>query len=116
VVVNLVVNAAHAINTAAENEPGRKRQIAVRTRHDGPWAEIRVEDSGTGIPDDLRERIFEPFFTTKDVGQGTGQGLALARAAVVDKHGGTIDFQSEVGRGTTFVIRLPIRAVDAVQA
>ncbi len=113
VVVNLVVNAAHAINTAAQNEPGRKRQIVVRTRHDGPWAEIRVEDSGTGIPDDLRERIFEPFFTTKDVGQGTGQGLALTRAAVVDKHGGTIDFETVPGRGATFIVRLPIRATDA---
>jgi signal transduction histidine kinase len=110
VIVNLVVNAAHAITAAAGKEPGRRRQIVVRTRRDGPWAEIRVEDSGTGIPEDVRERIFEPFFTTKDVGQGSGQGLALARAAVVDKHGGTIDFETEVGRGTTFIIRLPIQA------
>ncbi len=113
-VVNLVVNAAHAVAEAAADEPDRKREIIVRTRRDGPWAEIRVEDSGTGIPDDIRDRIFEPFFTTKDVGQGSGQGLALARAAVVEKHGGTIHFETQIGRGTTFIVRLPIQAPDAV--
>jgi signal transduction histidine kinase len=116
IVVNLVVNAAHAVAAAAEKDAGRPHEIVVRTRRDGPWAEIRVEDSGTGIPEDLRERIFEPFFTTKDVGQGSGQGLALTRAAVVDRHGGTIDFQSAVGRGTTFIIRLPIEAAETVKA
>jgi len=114
-VVNLVINAAHAVADATRNEPGRKREIIVRSRRDGDWAEIRVEDSGTGIPEEIRERIFEPFFTTKDVGQGSGQGLALTRAAIVEKHGGTIHFETQVGRGTTFIVRLPIRAPGAVK-
>ena len=114
VVVNLVLNAAHAIAAAAEGEAGSKTPDRRPHAGAGPWAELRVEDSGTGIPDAVRERIFEPFFTTKDVGQGTGQGLALTRAAVVDKHGGTIDFETEVGRGTTFIVRLPVWAADAV--
>ena len=76
--------------------------------YDGPWAEIRVEDTGTGIPEEIRPRVFDLFFTTKEVGQGTGQGLALAHAIVVEKHGGTIHFETEVGRGTTFIVRLPI--------
>jgi signal transduction histidine kinase len=115
-VVNLVVNAAHAVAEAARHEPDRNCQIIVRTRRDGPWAEIRVEDSGGGIPDNIRDHVFEPFFTTKDVGQGSGQGLALARAAVVEKHGGTIHFESQSGHGATFIIRLPIQASDMVQA
>jgi signal transduction histidine kinase len=112
-VVNLVINAAHAVAEAVRLDPGRKREIIVRTRRDGDWAEIRVEDSGAGIPEEIRDRIFEPFFTTKDVGQGSGQGLALTRAVVVEKHGGTIHFETQMGCGATFVIRLPIGAPDA---
>jgi signal transduction histidine kinase len=70
--------------------------------------EIAIADSGKGIPVDVRSRIFDPFFTTKEVGKGTGQGLAIARAVVVEKHGGTLHFETEVGQGTTFYIRLPI--------
>jgi signal transduction histidine kinase len=70
--------------------------------------EIRVEDTGTGIPEAIRHRVFDPFFTTKPVGKGTGQGLAIARSVIVDKHGGTLDFESEVGRGTAFIIHLPL--------
>ena len=103
-----MVNAAHAIAEASHNGADGKRDITVRTRRDGPWAEIRVEDTGTGIPEEIRGRVFDPFFTTKEVGQGTGQGLAIAHAIVVEKHGGTIHFETEVGRGTTFIVRLPI--------
>jgi two-component system, NtrC family, sensor kinase len=67
-----------------------------------------VQDTGTGIAEQIRSRVFEPFFTTKDVGQGTGQGLSLAHNIVVEKHGGIIDFETEVGQGTTFFVRLPI--------
>ncbi len=107
-VLNLVVNAAHAIADATDHGANGKGVITVRTRQDGPYAEIRVEDTGGGIPEEIRSRIFDLFFTTKEVGQGTGQGLALTQAIVVDKHGGTIDFESELGRGTTFIVRLPI--------
>lgn len=108
VVLNLVINAAHAIAEAHHDETDGKGVITIRTRRDGPYAEIRVEDTGVGIPSELRNRVFDLFFTTKEVGQGTGQGLALAHAIVVDRHGGTIDFESEVGHGATFVVRLPI--------
>lgn len=108
VIMNLVVNAAHATAETIGQGDHRKHTITVRTRRDGPWAEIRVEDQGAGISEEIRDRVFDPFFTTKDVGQGTGQGLSIAHAIVVDKHGGMIYFESEVGRGTTFVVCLPI--------
>jgi signal transduction histidine kinase len=108
VVLNLIVNAAHAIGEATSNGEAGKGLITVRTRYDEPYAEIRVEDTGVGIPEDVRPRIFDLFFTTKEVGQGTGQGLALAHSIVVDKHHGSITFETEEGRGTTFIVRLPI--------
>jgi len=108
VILNLLVNAAHAIKEQAK--VGQKRLITVSTRSRGEFAEISVTDSGTGIPDAIRSRIFDPFFTTKEVGKGTGQGLALAYTVIVKKHGGKIWFETEMGRGTTFFIHLPIRA------
>jgi signal transduction histidine kinase len=72
--------------------------------------EVSVSDTGTGIPETHRQRIFEPFFTTKDVGKGTGQGLTLVYSSVVKKHGGTVTFDTEIGKGTTFFIRLPLKA------
>ncbi len=108
VILNLVVNAAQAIATVVENDPQRRGTITVRTRQAGDWAEIRVEDTGTGIPADIRHKVFDHFFTTKAVGKGTGQGLAIAHAVVVRKHGGTIRFESEEGKGTTFIVRVPI--------
>lgn len=74
--------------------------------HDS-WAELVIEDTGGGIPEDIQSRIFDPFFTTKDIGKGTGQGLAIARSIVVDKHQGTISFRSVMGKGTTFTVRVP---------
>jgi signal transduction histidine kinase len=105
VFLNLLVNAAHAIaEVVAEGERGR---ITVRTRPAGPDVVIVVEDTGGGIPEAVRERVFDPFFTTKEVGRGTGQGLALART-IIEQHRGSIEFETEVGRGTTFTIRLPV--------
>jgi len=71
--------------------------------------EIRVADTGTGIPEAMRSKIFEPFFTTKAVGKGTGQGLAMVYGTVVKRHGGTVTFESTVGKGTTFIVRLPLK-------
>jgi len=113
--LNLVVNAAHAIAGVIGDGSKGKGTITVSTRRDGDWVEVRVQDTGGGIPENVRDRIFTPFFTTKPVGKGTGQGLAIARSVVVDKHGGTIRFESEVGKGTTFIVRLPI-APPAAQA
>lgn len=108
VLLNLIVNSAHAIEEVAGRGVGEKGRITISTRRQDGWAAIRVEDTGAGIPEAVRPRIFEPFFTTKPAGRGTGQGLALCRDVVVEKHGGRIRFESEAGRGTAFTIELPI--------
>jgi signal transduction histidine kinase len=108
VLTNLVVNAAHAI-AEARRGTGARGTIAIRTWTDGDDALISVTDDGAGMTPEVQERIFEPFFTTKEIGKGTGQGLAIARAIVVDTHGGRLTFESEAGRGTTFLVRVPIR-------
>jgi signal transduction histidine kinase len=107
VVLNLIVNAAHAIGDVVKGT-GAKGKIKVATRMLGDQVEISIGDTGRGIPVEVRSRIFDPFFTTKEVGKGTGQGLAIARTVVVDKHGGTLHFETELGQGTTFYIRLPV--------
>jgi PAS domain S-box-containing protein len=107
-ILNVVVNAAHAIEDAVKGTD-KKGRITVRTQLSGDDVVISVADNGGGIPEAIRERIFDPFFTTKDVGKGTGQGLPIARSVVVDKHGGEFTFETEVGKGTTFFIRLPIQ-------
>jgi signal transduction histidine kinase len=78
-----------------------------------PHVIIAISDTGTGIPAAIAGRIFEPFFTTKEVGKGTGQGLAIAWTVVKEKHGGELTFESHVGRGTTFFIRLPIAGKES---
>jgi len=108
VILNLIVNAAHAIGDTLAESSGQKGTITVTTKYDGDWAEVRLRDTGSGIPEAAREKIFDPFFTTKGVGKGTGQGLAIARSVIVDKHGGTISFETELGKGTVFIIRIPI--------
>jgi signal transduction histidine kinase len=106
-VLSIVVNAGHAIGDIVGNS-GERGTIRVSTRQIGSDIEIAIADSGSGIPELIRPRIFDPFFTTKVVGQGTGQGLAIAHHIIVDKHHGKLTFESELGRGTTFFIRLPI--------
>lgn len=108
VFLNLIVNSAHAIAEATAAGPPRRGTITIETRRDGDFAEIRIRDDGAGIPPEVRSRIFEPFFTTKPVGKGTGQGLALSRSIVVEKHKGQLSFESQVGVGTVFIIRLPL--------
>jgi signal transduction histidine kinase len=111
VVLNLVVNAAHAIGAA---DRGRGT-IRISTRLDDGYAVIEVADTGTGVPPEIADKLFDPFFTTKEVGTGTGQGLALVRTLVADRHGGTIDFTSTVGAGTVFTVRLPVAGLDEPQ-
>ena len=105
VMLNLIVNAAHAIEDAKKEEPGR---ITIATRQIDHWAEVRISDTGTGIPEDVCAKIFDPFFTTKEPGRGTGQGLSISHTIITKKHGGTIAVESEPGVGTTFIIRLPL--------
>jgi PAS domain S-box-containing protein len=107
VILNLIVNAAHAIADVVRDGGQEKGKITVHTRNLPEWAEIRIQDTGSGIPENVQTRIFDPFFTTKEIGKGTGQGLAIARSVIVDKHGGTIHFETKEGTGTTFIIRLP---------
>lgn len=107
-ILNLVVNAAHAIEDQVNQGRMAKGVITVATRRKDDWAEIQIRDTGGGIPEAIRARIFDPFFTTKEPGRGTGQGLAICHPVIVDKHGGRIFFESEVGRGTTFTINLPL--------
>jgi PAS domain S-box-containing protein len=105
VFLNLLINAAHAIIDAGRANEGL---IRVSSQRDGNCVEIRIQDNGCEIAEDVQAHIFDPFFTTKEIGRGTGQGLALARAIVVDTHAGTLDYTTRVGRGTTFIVRLPI--------
>jgi signal transduction histidine kinase len=111
VFLNLTVNAAHAIADATKGQG--KGTITVSTARVDDWAEVRIADSGTGIPEAIRNRVFDPFFTTKGVGKGTGQGLAISWSMVVDKHHGQLFFETECGRGTAFVVRLPLHRAAA---
>lgn len=107
-VLNLIINASHAVQERLKTELNPPGRIGVSTRQDGDWVEIRVSDNGCGMPDDVQQRIFEPFFTTKEVGKGTGQGLTIAHDIVVKKHGGQINVISAPGAGATFILRLPL--------
>jgi PAS domain S-box-containing protein len=111
VVLNLVVNAAHAIADVVGSQRAAKGVLKIATRVEGQNVVIEVTDTGGGIPHGIRHKIFDPFFTTKGIGKGTGQGLAIAHRIVVEHHGGTIDFESEIGKGTRFMIRLPIEGI-----
>ncbi len=113
VILNLVINAAHAIGSVVGDGSLTKGRITIRTRRSGAFVELAVQDSGGGIPESIRDKIFEPFFTTKPLGQGTGQGLTLARSVVVDRHKGTLQFETAPGTGTTFLVRLPVGGPDA---
>lgn len=113
VFLNLIVNAAHAIHDNRKPDAPGLGRIVIQTRHLGTQVEVRVTDTGCGIPAQIRSRIFEPFFTTKPVGKGTGQGLAIVHSVVVGSHRGTIEIDSTVGVGTAFIVRLPIEPIAA---
>ncbi len=108
VFLNILVNAAHAIADVVGKDGNKQGKIMVSTTQDGEWVEVRIKDSGTGIPEKIRSKIFDPFFTTKEVGKGTGQGLAISYDVVVNKHKGALTFETEMDKGTEFIIRLPI--------
>jgi PAS domain S-box-containing protein len=108
VILNLIVNAAHAIADANGDQSSERGTIKISSTLAGSWAEIRISDTGPGIPEEIRHRVFDLFFTTKEPGRGTGQGLAIAHSVIVDKHGGTIEIETEKNQGTIFVIRLPV--------
>jgi signal transduction histidine kinase len=106
--LNLLINAAQAVHAARGDGP--RERIGIASRATAQAIHVDVSDTGLGIAPEHRDRIFEPFFTTKPLGQGTGQGLAIARAAIVERHHGTLTFDTAQGLGTTFHISLPITA------
>jgi signal transduction histidine kinase len=101
VFLNLLVNAGQAIDGEGK--------ITVTTRLEGERARITVTDTGRGMTPEQKARAFQAGYTTKPVGEGTGMGLSISREIIEDKHGGTIECESEPGRGTTFEIRIPVR-------
>ena len=108
VLLNLIVNAAHAIDDAVEGTDRRGTIGIVTARDSDERVCLSISDTGTGIPEDARGRVFDPFFTTKEVGRGTGQGLSIAHSVITEKHGGEIRFETKTGVGTTFHILLPV--------
>jgi PAS domain S-box-containing protein len=114
VFLNILVNAAQAIAAVVAGTE-RRGIITITTRQEGDFVVVSVQDTGVGIPEAIQANIFDPFFTTKEVGQGTGQGLSIARSVIVDKHHGSLTFESVPGVGTTFFIRLPLDAAGAAE-
>ncbi len=112
VILNIIINAAHAIGDIVGRNEDQKGTITISTRSFGSVVEIRVDDTGPGIPDKIQSKIFDPFFTTKEVGKGTGQGLAISRNVIVNKHQGELTFETREGKGTTFIIRLPLETMS----
>jgi two-component system NtrC family sensor kinase len=104
--LNIIVNAAHAI-TDVSKQRAKMGKVRVSTVQEGNDVLVTIQDDGGGIPESIRGKIFDPFFTTKEVGRGTGQGLAIAHA-LIEKHRGTLTFESEIGVGTSFHVRVPI--------
>ena len=115
--LNILVNAAHAIESVVAGTE-KRGLITICSRQEGEAVLVSIQDTGGGIPESVQDSIFDPFFTTKEVGKGTGQGLAIARTVIVDKHHGSLTFETEPGVGTTFLIRLPLNGMgdDAIAA
>jgi signal transduction histidine kinase len=112
VFLNLIVNAAHAIQDSPSHGKQGLGKISVETSVAVDSVEVRIADTGCGIPPEVAQRIFDPFFTTKAAGRGTGQGLAIARLIVEETHGGKLTFETRIGQGTTFVVHLPLPKVS----
>jgi signal transduction histidine kinase len=117
VLLNIVVNAADAIaDNAGEFGLARRGRITIKTRSERGQVVISIADTGCGMSDQVRAQVFEPFFTTKAVGKGVGQGLAVARSLIVERYHGSLVFESQVGHGTEFTIRLPALTAEAKEA
>lgn len=112
VILNLIVNSAHAISQVVGDGSRGLGKITIQSAQENGWVLISIHDTGPGIAPEIQSRIFEPFFTTKGVGKGTGQGLAIAHNTIVKKHGGRLWFESELNKGTTFFIQLPIAGAN----
>ena len=108
VILNMIINASHSIADISGETRSRGKIVITTSRAENKWAEIRISDTGKGIPGEYQNRIFDPFFTTKEVGKGTGQGLAISHNVIVEKHKGQLTFETEKNKGTTFIIRLPL--------
>jgi signal transduction histidine kinase len=106
VLLNLVKNAAEAMGDQAK--PAENPRIVLRARRDGSMARLEVEDNGPGMAERVRKRVFEPFFTTKGQGSGTGLGLSVSYFIITSNHQGTMRVESVEGKGTNFIIELPI--------
>jgi len=107
VILNIIVNAADAIGDVVRNGGPEKGKIVVQTRNCQDWAEVRIQDTGIGIPENVRPRVLDRFFTTKEIGKETGQDFSIARTVIAGERGGHIHFETEEGNGTSFVTRLP---------
>jgi C4-dicarboxylate-specific signal transduction histidine kinase len=113
VLLNLVVNAADAITEGAGDLGlARRGRITITTRSDLGNVVISIADTGCGMSDRVRAQVFEPFFTTKPLGKGVGQGLAVAHSLIVERYHGSLSFETELGHGTKFTIRLPAIAAE----
>ena len=111
--LNIIVNASHAVGAKTNNAEKGKGNIRIATSCDANEITIRISDDGTGIPVELKSKIFDPFFTTKDIGKGTGQGLSMTHTAIVELHKGSIDVESSLGVGTTFILTLPLHTQES---
>ncbi len=109
VFLNMITNASYSIADALKDKSGKKGVILIRTSTKEGWARISISDTGKGIPEEIQNKIFDPFFTTKDVGKGTGQGLAISYSFIVDNHNGNLSYETLQGKGTTFIIELPVQ-------
>lgn len=116
VILSMIVNAAHAISDVLDENSGQLGQISISTQWMGDSVEIQIRDTGAGMPEEIKERVFDPFLTTKEVGKGTGQGLNIAYAVIVQKHSGTIRVDCTPGQGSCFTIRLPIQGEFSEEA
>jgi len=111
-VLNLLLNATEAVAERIDPDSDEKGRIAVRTQHDDSSLLLQIEDTGCGIPDDIKSKIFNPFFSTKSGRSKRGHGLALVYETIVREHHGELTFESQPGTGTTFTVRIPVSNYD----